>query len=243
MNTSYLARHIRLLASITLTMPIAVLLLSYFDLPVWPLNLAFGAFCAEATRRFQQRQYPELNCSWFEIFRTVTSEDIGANSDPELVIDRYLGSLTETALSISHAEAIIRVKNYLPRETVDSIINGLKQFEAMVGVDRHGIPAETIMKNRAEYPEFVLASIAGEIRTFNDSIIFCRLLTDAPNIIIRIIIIGEAIAKMDRGDEQSKLKLLDGLKKYHSEFNRDQIRRYLATLPPYKSTPPKALTI
>jgi hypothetical protein len=224
-------RHFKILVASGLVVLIATLILEFFGLSSSPVTMSYGFFIAEITRRRQATTYPELDCSWMAIFKFLHSDHDNQLNHSGEVLERFFSKLSKDLPTIYYADAIPRLSNSLPSSIRSSVKSSLLRYEAMTGICKGDADAVEIMSDRANNPEFIKNRTGDQSRVSNHCVEFCQKVTGVPEILVRIVIFGEAFSnnELPRIGDLKKIEVVRTLSVLGTKENTKQIRNYLNT--------------
>jgi hypothetical protein len=193
MNNDDLRKYFKILIRVTLVVLVLTIILPLYELPSWPVIMLYSIFIAEFARRTQSKSMPEIDNSWKEIFKFVyaSEEERFGMASPGITIERYFNKLRTEVPTVYYADAIPRLSDTLPEQLQAKIKDAQHRYGAMVGIHKMGTDANEIMRDRVDYPDFIKPGGTNKTIFSEACIEFCALITGAPDLLVRIVVIGE----------------------------------------------------
>lgn len=228
-------KHVKILAWVTLASLILTIILPIYNQPFWPISMLYSCFIAELTLRSQAKIRPEIDVSWRAIYQFVyeSNEKRLGMASPATILERYFNKLRTEVPTVYYAEAIPRFLDIFPESLQSEIERAQLRYAAIIGIEKTGLTAVDIMKDRSDYPEFVRPNEAGKSQFSEECIKFSIKATGIPDLLVRIVIIGSFLKKRSvpylMGDT-SRLEVVRNLRNHGSITNTALAKDYLIKL-------------
>lgn len=232
METEDFLKHVQILAWGTLSCLILTIILPIYNQPFWPVSMLYSCFIAELTLRSQAKIRPEIDVSWRAIYQFVYASNdkrLGMAS-PATILERYFNKLRTEVPTVYYAEAIPRLLDIFPEKLQSEIERAQLRYAAMIGIEKNGLTAVDIMKDRSDYPEFVHSNEGGKSQFSEECIKFCIKVTGIPDLLVRVAIIGASLENKNSGylmGGTSRLEIVRSLRSHGSITSTTLAKDYL----------------